>query len=106
MTVPIPDTHCHSTFVEYEKSVVFVQLANQLPPEKNVQAGHYTHTFHANSFIPAMLKGTIDLYHFKNLKVSEFDLGSRSQGQQKAKSVGIIISNLSQMIRVKSDVEP
>ena len=33
-------------------------------PGKNFTVGHYTQTVQPNLFIPAMLIGTIDFYHF------------------------------------------
>ena len=37
---------------------------------KNFYVGHYTQTFEPNLFIPAMLIGTVDFYHFIRLSLT------------------------------------
>ena len=50
----------------YSKSCSSVRLAGRpaVLRGKNFNAGHYTQTVQPNCFIPAMLIGTIDFYHF------------------------------------------
>ena len=46
--------------------------------------GHYMETFQPNSFILAMLIGTIDLYHFTPLSVGRRGGGTGGGGGHKA----------------------
>ena len=59
--------------------LAFVQLS--ILRGKNIYIGHYTQTFQPNSFIPAMLLGTIVLYHAvalsEALTMAEIDKVSR-----------------------------
>ena len=61
------------------------------------------HTFQPDSFIPIMLIGTIDLYHFNifiPLSVT-LTLAGRSQGQCKAKPVEFIFMHTFQLNGLK-----
>ena len=56
-------------------SVVFVQLA--VLHEENFNVGQYALIFQPSFFIPAMLKGTIDIYHFILLSVTMTLIGGQ-----------------------------
>ena len=80
---------------------------------KNFDIGHYMQIFEPTLFIPAMLIGTIDFYHFippsltmalpgghkvsKNL-LDYLDLHSRSRLYEKSKTSVSIVSEILQLI--------
>ena len=69
---------------------------------QKVSIGHYTQTILPNVFIPAMLIGTIDFYHFMPFTLTlTLPWG---QAQHEAKSIGFIFSHTFHLIRMKFDV--
>ena len=78
--------------------VGIVQLAGHFSG-KNFNIGDYTQTVQQFFFIPAILIGTIDFYHFMSFSLTLTLLGGR-----KAKPIGFIFSNTFRLIRVKFDV--
>ena len=61
----------------------------------------YAQSAYPGSFIPALLKGITDLYHFMP---PNFTLLEETQGQWQAKPVGLVFLHTSQLIRMKFDV--
>ena len=66
---------------------------------KTFNVGHYMQTFQPIFFTPAMLIGTIDLYHFIPLLLT-----LALPGQCKAKPLGFIFSHTFHLIRMKFDL--
>ena len=85
---------------------MFICLAGWLSCVAKTYTGHYTQTFQLHIFIPAMLIGTIDFYHFILLSLTEIlegevgggGGGEWSQGQHKAKLLDLIFSHTFQLI--------
>ena len=70
---------------------------------KNFNIGHYMQTVPPNVFIPAMLIGTTDFYHFIPLSLSLTLPGGHSIST-KQKPIGFIFLNTFHLIMIKFDV--
>ena len=66
---------------------------------KNIIVGNYTQTFLPIFFIPAMLRGTVNCYHFIPLS-GTFDLGHNVSTE---KPVDFIFLHMFLLIRMKCD---
>ena len=69
---------------------------------KTLNVRHYTLTIQPDFFIPVLLIGTVNFYQF--LTCTDLDLAWGSQGQHKAKPIGIIFLHTFHLIRMKFDV--